>query len=52
MPRYTSTADVIIIPDEFTDPAVNYAIAKGLARLRDSPVEHYQAFTDGVGAIR
>lgn len=48
MPRYTSRADTIILIDEFTDPAVNFAVAKGLARFRESPVEFYQAFEQGI----
>jgi len=52
MPRYTAKVDVCILPDEFTDAAVNFGIAKGLARFRDSPVEFFQAFRASVESMQ
>jgi hypothetical protein len=50
-PRYPSKSSLTLTPDEYCEPAVNYAIAKGLAKHRDSPVEFFQAFAQGVEAI-
>lgn len=51
MPRYKAAPEIVALPDEYCEPAVNYAIAKGLARFRDSPVEFFQAFAAGVDSI-
>ncbi|MBW2561375.1 MAG: hypothetical protein JRE40_11040 [Deltaproteobacteria bacterium] len=42
-PRHTLVADTIIIPDEFTEGAVLYAVGKGLVRKKMSPMEGWGA---------
>ena len=48
MPRYSNVGQTVQIRDEFCEPAINYCIAKGLAKFRDSPNDFFGAFTQGV----
>jgi hypothetical protein len=51
MPRYTLMEDLILIPDEFCEPPVHYAVAKGLARFRDDPTIFIDLFRASTSTI-
>lgn len=51
-PRHTLVGDTVLVPDEFTEAAILYGLAKGLFKERESPVEALQAFEAAMGAIR
>jgi len=51
MPRYSAVGTTVIISDEFGAPAIHYAVAKGLARFRDSPTEMFEAASAALEGI-
>jgi len=51
MARFTAVGDTITVKDEHATPAINYAVAKGLARFRDSPAEFFEAANSALAGV-